>query len=641
MTLVKLTPETIEERRQRARAREAEDVRKQILKLQQGAIDRVRATMERRGRKVSAAAFYDADRNDLRPDWTGLALRHPDEDVVDDRETLVQRQRDLLQSNPFARAFLSVFLTHVVGEREWTMRSGAREDRLKTFGISEAAARDWRDRTQALWEETRDSLDITERCCSYHEFKRQAYRARFDGDAFTVIDRAAPITVRRRLPLALRLYEGDLCRKPHKLRDDDSIRDGVRLNKDGSPTAYFLFEDYPDSSSQFVIGGAETGEKFRRVKRYDSLGRLVVLHLLRGDLLRYGQTRGVPALTGVMTSLEDCGEAVEAGLIRQQIEADIALLVKRMSASPNQDHERIEWGKGSVVDVPSDTELDTLSPTNQAQILEPFIRMVMMSASAAMGFSSMLTLRDFTKANYSVSRATRLDSNKLFRGEQEWITSALDRPVWAAVMEQAWLNGLLPQSVPLLNDRGYPSEAYVELMRVNSIPPAQDLIDPPKEIPAMLLARDARIMTDARILAATGEEPETVYRQIQYEEERKAALGITGEAVDRGDAGTSEQNESSDPREADEVETDTGDLDPADVKAQLDAVGLAVRSGLLTPQQGDEEATRAKLGLPPMSEDVRKAWEVERVRRPVTLSAVQDNPAEQPADEQVEEVETE
>jgi len=57
-----------------------------------------------------------------------------------------------------------------------------------------------------------------------------------------------------------------------------------------------------------------------------------------------------------------------------------------------------------------------------------------------------------------------------------------------------------------------------------------------------------------------------------------------------------------------------------------------VRAGVVTPQREDEKHYRAELGVPGASRLVDNAWEREGVRRPVTLAAPADNPAEQQAD---------
>jgi len=84
----------------------------------------------------------------------------------------------------------------------------------------------------------------------------------------------------------------------------------------------------------------------------------------------------------------------------------------------------------------------------------------------------------------------------------------------------------------------------------------------------------------------------------------------------------------------------SGDADRVVVqRAQLEAYGVAVSAGVITPTVDDEEHWRKQIGLPPLPQAVRTAWKKEQdVRRPITLtqpgSAIQPaQPTGQPADE--------
>ena len=63
------------------------------------------------------------------------------------------------------------------------------------------------------------------------------------------------------------------------------------------------------------------------------------------------------------------------------------------------------------------------------------------------------------------------------------------------------------------------------------------------------------------------------------------------------------------------------------LRAAIETYGVAVRSGLITPQLDDEEQQRKLLGLPPMSTEAKTLWEDNYgIRRPITLSPVADTP---------------
>ena len=54
-------------------------------------------------------------------------------------------------------------------------------------------------------------------------------------------------------------------------------------------------------------------------------------------------------------------------------------------------------------------------------------------------------------------------------------------------------------------------------------------------------------------------------------------------------------------------------------------MGVAIRAGLLTATPEIEEQTRAELGLPPMTKEVKKAWEATGgIRQPITLKSTEE-----------------
>ena len=57
------------------------------------------------------------------------------------------------------------------------------------------------------------------------------------------------------------------------------------------------------------------------------------------------------------------------------------------------------------------------------------------------------------------------------------------------------------------------------------------------------------------------------------------------------------------------------------LKSLIDAYGVAVRAGLITPQVNDEAYFRNIIGLPDMSADVFEDWaKTDNIRKPITLA---------------------
>ena len=68
-------------------------------------------------------------------------------------------------------------------------------------------------------------------------------------------------------------------------------------------------------------------------------------------------------------------------------------------------------------------------------------------------------------------------------------------------------------------------------------------------------------------------------------------------------------------------------MDVAKFKGLIDAYGVGVRAGAITPQSQDEAFIRAQFGLPVMSAQVVAAWtDSGNVKQPITLATELSDP---------------
>lgn len=67
----------------------------------------------------------------------------------------------------------------------------------------------------------------------------------------------------------------------------------------------------------------------------------------------------------------------------------------------------------------------------------------------------------------------------------------------------------------------------------------------------------------------------------------------------------------------------------ADFRTKVDAYGIGVRGGVITPQLKDEEYFRELAGLPVPGNDIRQTWSGEPVRRPITIAPASESGANQ------------
>ncbi len=64
--------------------------------------------------------------------------------------------------------------------------------------------------------------------------------------------------------------------------------------------------------------------------------------------------------------------------------------------------------------------------------------------------------------------------------------------------------------------------------------------------------------------------------------------------------------------------------DIAKLRSFVEAIGVAVRAGVLTPSEDDEKYVREYFGLPVMNESVKADWKkTEGARSPITIAAAE------------------
>jgi hypothetical protein len=105
-------------------------------------------------------------------------------------------------------------------------------------------------------------------------------------------------------------------------------------------------------------------------------------------------------------------------------------------------------------------------------------------------------------------------------------------------------------------------------------------------------------------------------------ERKRLVMRCAEEGIDPNDIQMRQANVSSADADGDDDSEGMDDgMDVERTKASVDAYGVAVRAGAITPNDQDEAHFRAALGLPAVNSNVARAWTDDRgVRRPITLA---------------------
>ena len=454
------------------------------------------------------------------------------------------------------------------------------------------------------------------------------------------------------------------------------IEQGVEYNKYGKPIAYYVYDDYNDNADCLFF--EPSGKKpYRRIPTYGE-GKLShrrqMMHFFEknedGD-----QIRGVSPFAATVENLElwrqllkdialraqkqtkttgifttDCDEAHDPngppilGNARGDAEAmgdewldpfladfvgcgaDHQKFAKVFAHHKDMDiRERMaKAGIDDFILYPTE-DYKQLPVDNGSLAASELLQSLIDSIAAGHGYSTNQVLRNYTDGNYSGQRSGRIDTVRTLE-RKKCMTDDFAQSLWKLIGEEAIDRGRLelPKSVISrlgLNTpekiREYVAENIDPLFRHEWAMPAPKIIEMEKDAKGFEKMIAVGGMTSVDVAAESGQTIES----IQAKRFRGAKAVIDTDCK-------IEQYRIDKQKEVKGGVANTDDL--SGIKTKMDAYGVAVRAGAVTPQPEDEVQSRLDLDLPPMSQPVIDCWEdVGNVQRPITLKGKTQLDAEQ------------
>lgn len=320
-----------------------------------------------------------------------------------------------------------------------------------------------------------------------------------------VLGRMVPVSVndvpRGVVPLELQLLEPDHLDSSRDLvmTTDAIVDQGIEYNRRGKRKGYWIHPVHPGARGLTMPSASV------RVDASD------MLHVFRKD--RIGQGRGVPWLAPVMLKGRDVADLEEAVVVKARIEACLAAFIKtnntartlankRDETKPDGTTRRIEnFSPGMVAYMDQGEELQTVNPSSSIQF-DAVLKTAFQSLAAGAGITYDQLTGDLSRANFSSLRAGKIEFRRIVEQFQHLTLVAMFlEPLWDRWIEQAVDAGVLPRRAG-----GYP---------VEWIMPANEPIDPMKDMQADILAVRSGRMTWPQFVAAWGVDPDTQLDEIE------------------------------------------------------------------------------------------------------------------------------
>lgn len=260
--------------------------------------------------------------------------------------------------------------------------------------------------------------------------------------------------------------EGERIATPAAFQNDAAVVDGCRFD----PASGIMVGVY-------VMQRDDKGV-IRNINEYTYVPREDLIFM--GHIIRFDQIRGVPMLAPIVNLLDDFKDLQEAQLEKARLEAKYAVTLKggnsvlgaRGTAMTTSTIEEVPYEKvfnGMVKRLKDNEVLEVVESKTPSSVFPDYSELLIRMIGVAVSLPYEFLFLDFSKGNYSSSRAGLIQAYRTFRAEQQWLTSRKMQRLWNWRIAKAMKNGELSRA-PVVNgisewfkvEWSYPEFAWVD-----------------------------------------------------------------------------------------------------------------------------------------------------------------------------------
>lgn len=433
-----------------------------------------------------------------------VTQRSADSEIRYSLKTLRDRCRDLSRNNEYARRYLHLIKTNVVGERGATLQMKA----LNADGTLDSIANQQIEREWSRW--SRVGNCTVDGRMSFADAQAMVIESLArDGECLIRIVNFPG----NRDRIALEFLEPDLIdeEKNERTREGNEIRMGVELDQYRRPIAYHLLTEHP--------GDYQFTQYARRTVRVEAEN---IIHLYLPD--RAQQTRGVPWMSTAINSLKMLHGYREAELVAARTAASkMGFFISRSgegfigddvedSIIPLTDAE-----PGSFFQLPKDVEFQPWDPSHPTSAFGDFERSILRGVASGLGVSYHSLANDLTQTSYSSIRQGAIEDRDFFRMLQTYMIEHFVLRVF-----ERWLTNALTIQIVRL-----PIDKFDKFYTAAQFRPRGfQWVDPQKEISAHVIALQNGLISMQDVANVYGRDVEEVFAQIARDKQLADQFGL-------------------------------------------------------------------------------------------------------------------
>lgn len=479
--------------------------------------------------------FEGAKVNRLTTDFLGNS-QSINSDLEGALATLRGRARWLAQNNEYARRYLSLVATNIVGDSGPTLQMRATD----SAGNMDVFLNDM---VELHWWRWSQSCDITTAGDLVSRLQVIIKAVARDGESVVVLVRDASLPY----GFGIQVLDADRIDESYNASiGDNLIRQGVELDPRMRPVALWLWSSHP---------GDNVGVNGRRRKR---VPLSQVIHAFRRE--RAEQVRGYSWFHAILLRAKMQAGFEDSALVAARVGAskmgaielpDGAAANSGLSAvADGQDQAtgalQINTEPGEIIDLTGipGAKLASWNPDYPHQNYEPFIRQCLRSLAMGLDVAVHNLSGDMTQVNYSSARIAEMSERDMWRATQAWFIHAVVLPIFNAWLDSA----VLGEHLTFPNGSPFPASRISKIRDAASFQPRRwEWVDPLKDASASRELIALGLASRTEIAAGKGRDFMEIVSDLKKEAEMLRDAGITStlaasEGVPNEDLSTIQQD---------------------------------------------------------------------------------------------------
>lgn len=455
---------------------------------------------------VQQRRFAAAQISDLLNKWT-KTTEQIDADLQQGGRVLRARARQMAKDNVYAKKYLDILKTNVVGKDGIRLQCRAKSrngelDKQANDLVEEAWTRFSQpgecDVTGKLSLIDAQTLFIAS-CARDGEVLIREYHGYKNAAGY-----------------ALQFLDPDLLDEDHNsdLKNGRYIRMGIEYNRNGYPIAYHLTP---------IKFDRVRGKSYRQANRRQRVLSGEIIHAYRPDYSN--QSRGFTWMHAAMVELHHLGAFREAAIVASRIGAStMGFFTEGLEGGSYSGDGSSATGEltnevepGQFRKLPAGVDIKAFDGKYPSDMVDAFEKRSLKGISSGLNVSYNVLASDPESTSYGTLRAFTLDDRDHFRSLQQFVSSVLLQRVYRGFLSNGLATGYI----------GLPSERYKKLLNVRWQPRGWQWIDPSKDATSFEKMITNKLVSRSQIAAEQGRDFEEVCQEMQRDNKLLEKYGLT------------------------------------------------------------------------------------------------------------------